>query len=247
MAALKFTKTHNLVAFLEKPDESEGFEQIVDFLNAYTIKYALTCNPIIYTSCIEQFWATVKVKTINEEKQLQAIVDRKKVVITESTIRRDLHLEDAEGGVNLDVSQDLYNFCDHNLEIWSHHKRIFVTPSHTKKVFGNMKREGKGFSGRKKQPRRKQRKDTEVPQHSGPTEPIADEAGNEESVPTHYNDPLLSGEDRNKLYELMELCTTLQSRVLDLETTKTQAKKIASLKKRVKKLERKRKSKTLGY
>ncbi|GJX85844.1 hypothetical protein Tco_0336618 [Tanacetum coccineum] len=87
---------------------------------------------------------------------------------------------------------------------------------------------------------------TEVPQHSGPTEPIADEAGNEESVPTHYNDPLLSGEDRNKLYELMELCTTLQSRVLDLETTKTQAKKIASLKKRVKKLERKRKSKTLG-
>ncbi|GJX52700.1 putative ribonuclease H-like domain-containing protein [Tanacetum coccineum] len=98
----------------------------------------------------------------------------------------------------------------------------------------------------KKQPRRKQRKDTEVPQHSGPTEPIADEAGNEESVPTHYNDPLLSGEDRNKLYELMELCTTLQSRVLDLETTKTQAKKIASLKKRVKKLERKRKSKTLG-
>ncbi|GJV95870.1 putative ribonuclease H-like domain-containing protein [Tanacetum coccineum] len=30
----------------------------------------------------------------------------------------------------------------------SHHKRIYVTPSHTKKIFGNMKREGKGFSGR---------------------------------------------------------------------------------------------------
>ncbi|GKD71744.1 hypothetical protein Tco_1325834 [Tanacetum coccineum] len=28
------------------------------------------------------------------------------------------------------------------------YKRIYVTPSHTKKVFGNMKREGKGFSGR---------------------------------------------------------------------------------------------------
>ncbi|GJU87686.1 hypothetical protein Tco_1295232 [Tanacetum coccineum] len=44
----------------------------------------------------------------------------------------------------------------------------------------------------------------------------------------------------------MELCTTLQSRVLALETTKTtQAKEIASLKRRVKKLEKKR-SRTHG-
>ncbi|GJX39777.1 retrovirus-related pol polyprotein from transposon TNT 1-94 [Tanacetum coccineum] len=44
-----------------------------------------------------QFWATAKAKTINEEEQLQALVDRKKVIITESTIRRDLQLEDADG------------------------------------------------------------------------------------------------------------------------------------------------------
>ncbi|GKC03412.1 hypothetical protein Tco_0995022, partial [Tanacetum coccineum] len=75
----------------------EGFEQIVDFLNANPIKYALTVNPTIYTSCIEQFWATAKAKTVNGEEQLQALVDRKKVIITESTIRRDLQLEDAEG------------------------------------------------------------------------------------------------------------------------------------------------------
>ncbi|GJV02351.1 hypothetical protein Tco_1335920 [Tanacetum coccineum] len=43
----------------------------------------------------------------------------------------------------------------------------------------------------------------------------------------------------------MDLCTKLSDRVLDLEITKTaQAKKITSLKKRVKKLKRKRKSKT---
>ncbi|GKC60073.1 retrotransposon protein, putative, unclassified, partial [Tanacetum coccineum] len=41
--------------------ESEGFEQIVDFLNANPIRYALTINPTIYISCIEQFWSTVKV------------------------------------------------------------------------------------------------------------------------------------------------------------------------------------------
>ncbi|GKD51313.1 hypothetical protein Tco_1280289 [Tanacetum coccineum] len=56
-----------------------------------------------------------------------------------------------------------------------------------------------------------------------------------------------SGEDRLKLKELMNFCTKLFDRVLDLKTTKTaQAKEIASLKKRVKKLERKRKSKTIG-
>ncbi|GJW96080.1 putative ribonuclease H-like domain-containing protein [Tanacetum coccineum] len=77
--------------------ENEGFEQIVDFLNANPIRYALTINPTIYTSCIEQFWATVKAKTVNGEVQLQALVDGKKIIITESIVRRDLQLEDAEG------------------------------------------------------------------------------------------------------------------------------------------------------
>ncbi|GJS05589.1 hypothetical protein Tco_0322097 [Tanacetum coccineum] len=36
-------------------------------------------------------------------------------------------------------------------------------------------------------------------------EPIADEAANEENVPTHSNDPLLSGEDSLKLNDLMEI------------------------------------------
>ncbi|GJV73051.1 hypothetical protein Tco_1493046 [Tanacetum coccineum] len=50
---------------------------------------------------------------------------------------------------------------------------------------------------------------------------------------------------RLKLNELMELCTTLQKKVLDLEKTKTtQANEIASLKRRVKKLEKKRSSRT---
>ncbi|GKB05180.1 hypothetical protein Tco_0833375 [Tanacetum coccineum] len=97
MTTLQFADTHNLVAFLTKSAKSEGFEQIVDFLNASSIRYALTVNPTIYTSCIEQFWATVKVKTVNGEQQLQALVDEKKIIITEATVRRDLQLEDADG------------------------------------------------------------------------------------------------------------------------------------------------------
>ncbi|GJW26799.1 hypothetical protein Tco_0040610 [Tanacetum coccineum] len=73
-----------------------------------------------------------------------------------------------------------------------------------------------------------------------------------ENVFKTSNDPLLargntlrSGEDSLKLNELMELCINLQQRVLDLETTKTtQANEIASLKRRVKKLKWRNKSRT---
>nr|GEX62031.1 putative ribonuclease H-like domain-containing protein [Tanacetum cinerariifolium] len=56
---------------------------------------------------------------------------------------------------------------------------------------------------------------------------------------------LQSDKDRIKLNELMDLCTNLQTRVIDLEKTKTtQALEITSLKKMVKKLEKKQKSRT---
>ncbi|GKF78542.1 hypothetical protein Tco_0234110, partial [Tanacetum coccineum] len=73
-----------------------------------------------------------------------------------------------------------------------------------------------------------------------------------ERVSKTSNDSLLAGvntpqsdEDSLKIKELMELCTTLQSRFPSLETTKTtQAIEITSLKRRVKKLERRNKSRT---
>ncbi|GJT19467.1 hypothetical protein Tco_0878173 [Tanacetum coccineum] len=236
MTTLKFADSHNMVAFLTKSAESEGFEQIVDFLNANPIKYALTINPTIYTSCIEQFWATVMVKTVNEEVQLQALVDGKKVIITEATVRRDLQLEDAEGteclpnatifeqltlmgyeklsqkltfykaffspqwkllihtilqclsakttawnefssttasaiiclatnqkfnfskyifksmvknldnaGKSLMYPRFVLVFLNNQLEGMATHNKIYVTPSHIKKVFSNMKRQGKDF------------------------------------------------------------------------------------------------------
>ncbi|GKE25294.1 hypothetical protein Tco_1436806, partial [Tanacetum coccineum] len=97
MLTLTFSDTHNMAAFLEKPTESDGFHEIIDFLNANQIYYALTVNPTIYTPCIEQFWATAKIKTVNGVRQLQALVDKKKVIITETSIMSDLHLEDGGG------------------------------------------------------------------------------------------------------------------------------------------------------
>ncbi|GJV59033.1 hypothetical protein Tco_1465133 [Tanacetum coccineum] len=97
MSTLKFVETHNLVAFLEKPEVSNGFEGIIDFLNASSIKYALTVNPTVYESCIKQFWATAMAKTVNGDCQIQALIDKKKVNITKKSVRSDLMLEDAEG------------------------------------------------------------------------------------------------------------------------------------------------------
>nr|GEW14992.1 hypothetical protein [Tanacetum cinerariifolium] len=75
-----------------------------------------------------------------------------------------------------------------------------------------------------------------------------------ERVSKHSNDsPLVSGntlqsdKNRLKLDELMALCSNLQTRVLDLEKTKiTQHNNIASLKRRVKKLEKRNTSRTHG-
>ncbi|GKB89887.1 hypothetical protein Tco_0962159, partial [Tanacetum coccineum] len=273
MSTLKFAETHNLFAFIDKPEESKGFEQIINFLNASSIKYALT---------------------------IQALVDGKKVIVTETSVRRALYLKDAKGtnflpttiifaelerlGAKITgwnefsstMASTIILFLDKQVKDMSKHKEIYVTPSYTKKIFANMKREGKGFSGRitplfqtmmvqapeevgeglavptdshhtttqpstsrpqKKQSRRKQRKD------SGPTEPITDEATNEEHVSTPSYDPSQSGEDRMQLNELMDLCAKLSDRVLALENTNTsQAAEIATLKERVKKLEKKRRS-----
>nr|GEV08822.1 hypothetical protein [Tanacetum cinerariifolium] len=97
MAPLTFADTYNMIAFLTKSDASEGFDQIVDFLNAHMIQYALMVNPTIYVSCIKQFWTFVSIKKSNDVVRLQALIDRKKVIITENPIRQSLRLDDAAG------------------------------------------------------------------------------------------------------------------------------------------------------
>nr|GEW89571.1 reverse transcriptase domain-containing protein [Tanacetum cinerariifolium] len=62
-----------------------------------SIKYALTVNPNIYVSCIKQFWTSVLVKKVNDVMRLQALVDKKRVIITEATIKDALQLANAEG------------------------------------------------------------------------------------------------------------------------------------------------------
>nr|GEV44606.1 UBN2 domain-containing protein [Tanacetum cinerariifolium]GEV47337.1 UBN2 domain-containing protein [Tanacetum cinerariifolium] len=95
-------------------------------------------------------------------------------------------------------------------------------------------------SQKKQKSKKSKKKIIQVPQLSDSTNNVADE-----HVTTTSSDPLLSGKDRLKLTELVEFYTKLQSRVLALETTKAnQALEIRSLKRRVKKLEKKASKKT---
>ncbi|GJS41894.1 hypothetical protein Tco_0566937 [Tanacetum coccineum] len=263
-----------MIAFLEKPAESNRFQEIIDFLNANQIHFALTVNPTIYTSYIEQFWATTKAKTVNG-RQLQDLVDKKKVIITETGIRSDLHLEDAGATDCLPIATIFEELARMGYEKLSQRLtfyKAFFSPQwkfliHTitqclsakitawnefsstmafaiiclatnqkfnfsKYIFDAIVKHLEG--GDKKQSKRKQWKETKVPQ---------DETHHDDSVPIPSNDPLLSGEDRMQLTELMILCTNLQKQVLDLEKPKdAQVKEIDGLKKRVQKFERQKKS-----
>nr|GEV58257.1 hypothetical protein [Tanacetum cinerariifolium] len=152
-------------------DASEGFEQIIDFLNASVIQYALTVNPNIYISCIKQYWSSVSVKKVNDVVRLQALIDRKKVIITDDTVREALHLDDAESidclpneeiftelarmGLvrNVDSSSKFYMYLRF-LQLIIHaqvgdlssHTTKYSSPALTQKVFANIRRVGKRFS-----------------------------------------------------------------------------------------------------
>ncbi|GKC24478.1 hypothetical protein Tco_1026628 [Tanacetum coccineum] len=58
----------------------------------------------------------------------------------------DNMMKNLEGGVKfLMYPRFVQVFLDKQVDVMSKHKGIYVTPSHAKKIFANMKREGKGF------------------------------------------------------------------------------------------------------
>ncbi|GJZ09357.1 hypothetical protein Tco_0543640 [Tanacetum coccineum] len=263
--------------------------------------------------------ATAKVQTVNGVRQLQALVDKKRVIVTESSIRRDLHLNDGEGtnclptttifkglvrmgyekpsqkltfykaffspqwkyfihtitkclsakstawnefsssmasliiclatNQKFNLSKYIFDamvkhldggvkfllypyflqvFINQQLGNMSSHKKIFINPFHTKKVFANMKRAGKDFFGRitplfdtmMVQPIEEMGEDSDHSTNSTPI-PIIDQ-------------PTSSSQPKKK---------QPSKKVLDLQKVKdAQAKEIATLKKRIQKLERRKMS-----
>ncbi|GJY66846.1 putative ribonuclease H-like domain-containing protein [Tanacetum coccineum] len=96
---------------VKKTEENADFHQILDFLTSSSINFALNVSPTIYASYIEQFWNTACLKTINSEKQIHANVDGKAMVVSESSVRRDLYLNDEDGTACLTTNDIFENLA----------------------------------------------------------------------------------------------------------------------------------------
>nr|GEY40367.1 hypothetical protein [Tanacetum cinerariifolium] len=173
-------------------------------------------NPTIYVSFIKQFWATTSIKKVNYVVKLQVLTDRKNVVVTEDIIRQDIRLDDADG----------------------------VECLHTEEIFVELTRMGY----EKPPPKINILQDVFLYQievfnpHtcsiSQPAPPLS---------PPQEQPTTTSASDMTLLNTLMETCTTLSHKVAALEQDKVaQALKTFKLKRKVKKLEKKRRSKHSG-
>ncbi|GJT51560.1 uncharacterized mitochondrial protein-like protein [Tanacetum coccineum] len=302
------------------PTPTLSFTSLDEFVNKYVVENRKTDKEV--SKVVRKFDDSPIIKDWVSD----TLVDGKKIIITESIVRGDLQLEDAEGVdclPNATIFEQL-TLNGSKTTAWNEFSSTMAFAiiclatnqkfNFSKYIFESMVKNLDNVGNFLMYPRPK-RKDTEVPQSSGLTTNVADEAISEEmddslvraattassleaeqdsgnidkkqskatpnepsslgtslgggprrqetmgdtiaqtrfeNVSKLSNDILVargnalqSGEYSLKLQELMELCTTLQSRVLALETTKTtQANEITGLKRRVKKLERRNKSRT---
>nr|GEU68991.1 hypothetical protein [Tanacetum cinerariifolium] len=242
------------------------------------------------SSSDSEFWSTAMAKTINGEVQLHAQVDGKEIVISESSVRRDLQLADEEGIdclPNFIIFEQLalmglkttgWNEFNSTMasaiiylatnQKFNFSKLIFDNEAVHKELGDSLVRAATTASSLEAE--QDSGNITETQFKATPNEPSFQRTnsgggprcqetieGNTaqtmfESVSKHFNDSLLvrgntlqSDDDRLKLDELMLLCTNLQNIVLELEKTKTtQRNEIDNLKRRVKKLEKRNRSRT---
>nr|GEV66986.1 hypothetical protein [Tanacetum cinerariifolium] len=238
-----------MLVFLTKSDASEGFDL-----------------------------AIVLTKKSNDVVKLQALIDRKKVIITEDTIRQNLRLDDADGVDYLPnkeifaelarmgyekpstklifykeflsaqwkfLIQTIVRCMSAKRTAWnefsssmasiviclatdnlSSHNSKFTSPALTQKVFANMWRIGKGFSG----------VETHLFDNILVQQQVHDDAEVEEDeVPQQQpsQTPNILESSMTLLNTLMETCATLTQKVSHLEQDKVaQALKITKLKQR---------------
>ncbi|GJS87791.1 retrovirus-related pol polyprotein from transposon TNT 1-94 [Tanacetum coccineum] len=180
---------------------NESFPQGTDSVNAAQLK--LNAAKALINDALAQLPTA-------RERQIQALVDKKKVIIIETSIRSDLKLDDAEG---IDCLPTYLQFCE--LE-------IMVAP-----LFPTMMIQA------------------------------LEDMGEASATPSDsYSTPIISQPSSSKPQKKKSMRkqrrqwsyrASYKRKVLDLKKAKTtQAKEIASLKKRVKKLEKRRKLRTLG-
>ncbi|GJT85064.1 hypothetical protein Tco_1066781 [Tanacetum coccineum] len=105
MAALRYKDDHNRIAYLGRESGSEDFTDILSYLDHSPLWYALTHDPsVVFDSLVKQFWATATVRpNAAGSHDLVATIDGREVVVTESLIRAQLQLDDANGIFDMQI------------------------------------------------------------------------------------------------------------------------------------------------
>ncbi|GJZ73563.1 hypothetical protein Tco_0637709, partial [Tanacetum coccineum] len=233
--------------------------------------YSLTISPTIYASYIEQFWATAKSKIVNNETQIHAKVDGKTIVISESSVRSNLHFNDedveGEGSEQPYEPQPPPSTAHPSQEGQVSavgdevvHKELGDRVERAATTAASLDAEQDSGNILKTQ-------STTIPNvplsqeigTGGGNTPRSDEERLEQHElmdnvpPTPHDSPLLGGhtprshEGRPNINELMAICINLSNKVLTLETSKSaQGLVINKLKKKVKRLEKKQRARTSG-
>nr|GEY34629.1 uncharacterized mitochondrial protein AtMg00810-like [Tanacetum cinerariifolium] len=168
------------------------------------------------------------IKTVNDNVRLQALINKKKVVITEASIRHDLKLNDAEGNLSLPNAMIFEELARMGAKTtsWKEFSSTMASAiiclannqkfNFSKHILDNLKKNLEAgvplyMFPRKHKPRRKEKKERKETEVSPTGLPI------EDPLPTPSSDPLPSGEDSMPHKELMVLCTNLSNKFLDLE------------------------------
>nr|GEW15038.1 hypothetical protein [Tanacetum cinerariifolium] len=173
---------------LDRKSTTEGCQ----FLGCKLISWQCKKQTVVATSSTEAEYVAAASCCVNDIIRLQALADKKKVVVTEATIREALHLDYAEGVEclpnveifvelarmgyekpftkltfykalfssqwnlvrNVDSPSKFYMYprflqlmIRKQVGNLSTHSTKYTSPASTQKVFANMRRVGKGFSG----------------------------------------------------------------------------------------------------
>nr|GEV35045.1 hypothetical protein [Tanacetum cinerariifolium] len=127
------TDTHNMIAYLTKSNTSEGFEQIIDFLNASMIQYALTRTA--WNEFSSSKASTVICLATGRKFNFSKYIFDSLVRNVDSSYKFYMYPRFLQLMINAQIA-----------DLTSHNTK-YTSPALTQKVFPNMRRVGKGFSG----------------------------------------------------------------------------------------------------
>nr|GEZ11402.1 hypothetical protein [Tanacetum cinerariifolium] len=159
MMTLKFADTHNMVTFLSKPTESDGFKQIVDLCTPYKIHARVDGKEIVITESYVR-------------RDLQLADEEGIDCLPNSTIFEQLALMGLGKGFSGRVTPLFPTMVIQNQSQLGEGSAMATDPHHTPTIL----QPSSSQPQKTHKLRNPKRKDTQVPQPSNPTNNVVDEA-----------------------------------------------------------------------